>query len=158
MKICHVTSVHKWDDIRIFRKECVAAAGAGFDVTLIAVNASEGLHEGVKVVSVKYNAGGRLKRMMETVNLVYQKALEVNADVYHLHDPELLRICDKLLAKGKKVVYDSHEDLPRQILDKNWIPSLFRNMISRLAERYENRKCSRLTAVVAATPPANEPP
>jgi glycosyltransferase involved in cell wall biosynthesis len=152
MKICHVTSVHKWDDIRIFRKECIAAAEAGFDVTLVAVNSGEGVHQGVNVVSVPYTNSGRLKRMLESVNKVCDKALEVNADVYHLHDPELLRISSRLLAKGKMVIYDSHEDLPRQILDKNWIPSLFRNLISRLAERYENRKCSKLTAVVAATP------
>lgn len=152
MKICHVTSVHKWDDIRIFRKECIAAAEAGFDVTLVAVNASEGVHHGVKVVSVSFIKSGRLKRMLDSVNMVCEKALEVNADVYHLHDPELLRISSRLLSKGKKVIYDSHEDLPRQILDKNWIPSFFRGMISRIAERYENKKCSRLTAVVAATP------
>ncbi|GAB4149473.1 MAG: glycosyltransferase family 4 protein [Bacteroidia bacterium] len=152
MKICHLTSVHKWNDVRIFEKECVSAAAAGFDVTLVAVNADEGVHRKVKVVSVPAQQGGRLKRMLGTVNAVYEKALEVNADVYHFHDPELLRISDKLLRKGKKVIYDSHEDLPRQILDKTWIKPFLRKIISAAVEYYENKKASRLTAVVAATP------
>ncbi len=35
MKICHITSVHSRYDTRIFVKECVSLAKAGYDVTFL---------------------------------------------------------------------------------------------------------------------------
>lgn len=153
MKVCHLTSVHKWNDVRIFEKECVSLSKAGFEVSLISVNGENGIYHGVHVLSVSSKASGRFSRMTQTVDEVYQKALEVDADVYHFHDPELLRIGKKLQKKHrKKVIYDSHEDLPRQILDKGWIPFLLRKTISRLIENYEDKIASQLSGIVAATP------
>ena len=151
-RICHLTSVHKWNDVRIFEKECVSLAKAGFDVSLIAVNCKPGKFEGVNIISVNIADAGRLKRMTGIVNAVFQTAVKVNADLYHLHDPELLRIARKLKKLGKKVVYDSHEDLPRQILDKTWITPLIRKSVAGITEKYEDRVAARLDGVVAATP------
>jgi glycosyltransferase involved in cell wall biosynthesis len=64
----------------------------------------------------------------------------------------LLRISGKLLRLGKKVIYDAHEDLPRQILAKGYLPGFSRKLISYVVEKYENKKVRKLTAVVAATP------
>jgi len=50
--------------------------------------------------------------------------------VYQLHDPDLLPIGNKLKSLGKKVIFDSHEDVPQQIKDKEWIPKILRNLIS----------------------------
>lgn len=150
--ICHLTSVHKWNDVRIFEKECVSLAKAGFKVSLIAVNGKTGKQEGVDVISVDVPNAGRLKRMTKVVNEVYRAALNTGADIYHLHDPELLRIAGKLKKLGKKVVYDSHEDLPRQILDKTWINRLIRSSVSGITERYENSVASKADGIVTATP------
>jgi glycosyltransferase involved in cell wall biosynthesis len=90
--------------------------------------------------------------MTKTVNQVLEKALEIDADIYHFHDPELLKIVKKLKRKGKKVIYDVHEDLPRQILAKHWIPIVFRKAISFVTEKYENRRGSTCDGIVAATP------
>ena len=153
MKVCHLTSVHKSNDVRIFEKECVSLAKNGFDVTLIAVNCDEGIFDGVKVISVNYTPKNRFERMIKTVNKVYDAALKIDADIYHFHDPELLRIGLKLQKRhNKKVVYDSHEDLPRQILDKTWINTMIRKFVSQILERYENRIARKLSGVIAATP------
>lgn len=153
MKVCHLTSVHKWNDVRIFEKECVSLANAGFDVSLIAVNAEAGIVNSVNVISIQADASSRLGRMTSTVKKVYEAAIKVDADIYHFHDPELLRIGIKLQKKHhKKVVYDSHEDLPRQVLDKLWIPVLFRNLISRKIEKYESRIAKQLSGIVTSTP------
>ena len=35
-RVCHVTSVHPADDIRILHKECVSLSNAGYEVYLVA--------------------------------------------------------------------------------------------------------------------------
>ena len=69
-----------------------------------------------------------------------------------LHDPELLRIAVKLKKKGKKVIYDAHEDLPRQILSKEYLKPIVRKLISSRIEKYENKVAKKLDVIVTATP------
>ncbi|XOV67136.1 MAG: glycosyltransferase family 4 protein [Fluviicola sp.] len=154
-KVAHLSSVHKDRDIRIFRKECTSIAnypaqeGVSFEVHLVLANVEARSENGVQIHSVE-GGGNRLKRMLKTVNNVYKKAIEIDADIYHLHDPELLRIAMKLKRRGKKVVYDAHEDLPRQIMGKDYLR--FKGVISKAMERYEDRIVRKLDAVVTATP------
>lgn len=151
MKICHLTSVHKSSDIRIFHKECVTLTKISKEVHLIAPQAMNQELSGVHIHGVNhYNS--RLKRMTETVREVYKKALEIDADIYHFHDPELIPIGKKLKKKGKIVIYDVHEDLPRQIYNKTWIPKLLRKVISQVVESYENSSSKKFDLIVAATP------
>ena len=153
-RICHFTSVHAWNDIRIYKKMCVSLAKNGFEVILIAPNAEEGIHEGVQVISVPAETGSRLKRVLKTAKLVYQKALEVDADLYHFHDPELLRFGKKLAKKGKKVIYDSHEDVPADILYKDWIKSsLLRKLVSKVYNFYEKRIIRKLAGIISVSEP-----
>ena len=58
----------------------------------------------------------------------------------------------RLKRKGKKVVYDVHEDLPRQILSKYYIRQGLRVLIANGIERYENYVARNVDMVVAATP------
>jgi glycosyltransferase involved in cell wall biosynthesis len=83
---------------------------------------------------------------------VLAHALSVNADIYHLHDPELLPIGMKLKKLGKKVLFDSHEDVPKQILGKHYLHPLLSKFISKFYAFYENYACSRFDGIVAATP------
>jgi glycosyltransferase involved in cell wall biosynthesis len=153
LKICHLTSVHKADDIRIFHKECSSLAkNENFDVSLIAVNCESKRVNNVSIISVACEFKSRTERIYKASRLVYQKALEVDADVYHFHDPDLLFYGLKLHKKGKKVIYDSHEDVPRQILGKHWIPKPFRLLISKVYETFENYICKRLDFIVVSTP------
>lgn len=152
IKVCHFTSAHPADDIRIFHKECVSLSRAGYDVYLVAANAEERVEQGVKIVSASVPRSGRISRMIKTSKATYKKALSLDADVYHFHDPELLRFALRLKRKGKKVIYDAHEDVPRQILAKFWIPKLFRKLISVCFEWYEDYVAKRVSAVVVSTP------
>lgn len=150
-KVCHMTSAHGPEDVRIFKKECVSLAKAGYDVTLIERGDSYG-KEGVHIVGIGQVTGGRLKRMLCASRQVYKMALEVDADIYHFHDPELLPYGRKLKKAGKKVVFDSHEHTAEAILEKTWIPGLVRSAVYSAYSWYQRFVCSKLDAVVSVTP------
>ena len=152
INICHFTSVHKADDIRIFHKECVSLAKNNFEVTLVAPNCVSQVLNGVKIIGVESKTTGRISRMRQTTRKIFETVKNIDADIYHFHDPELLPYGKKLIKMGKKVVYDVHEDVPRQILGKPWINKLIRKFISRTFEKYENRIASQLSGIAAATP------
>ncbi|MDB5053866.1 MAG: family 1 glycosyl transferase [Bacilli bacterium] len=152
MKICHLTSVHPYNDIRIFVKECRSLASTGHEIHLIATNAPAGIQDRVQVHNVQPTKNGRWTRMLKTTWALYQKALEINADVYHFHDPELLPVGLLLKRKKKKVVYDVHEDVPRDILSKAWIYKPLRKVVAKIVESIENFAAKRVDAIVAATP------
>lgn len=148
--VCHVTSVHPWCDGRIFFKECISLSQC-YQVSLIAPNVDDVVKDGIMVFGVKLPQG-RLGRMLH-LNRVYQKMVEVDADVYHFHDPELLSLGIKIKQKqGKHIIFDSHEDVPSQILDKQWIPFVFRMSVSRLYSKLESRWLPQYDAVVSVTP------
>ncbi len=152
MKVCHITSVHKSNDVRIFHKECVSLAANNYEVILLVPNADCREQNGVKIIGVQVEESSRIKRFLKTSKMIYRKALEIDADIYHFHDPELIRFGLKLLKKRKKVIYDVHEDVPRQILEKHWIPSFLRKMIASVFEKYENRSAKKMSYIITATP------
>lgn len=156
LKICHFTSAHRPYDVRIFLKECTSLANAGFEVFLVAANCTEEEKNGVKIINVPVPDAGRIKRIINTAPRIYKKALSLNADIYHFHDPELLPYALKLIRKGKKVIYDAHEDLPRQISGKHWIPALFRKPVAAAVESYEDYVCKRLSCIITSTPAIRE--
>jgi len=152
MKICHITTAHPRYDVRIFQKECQSLAKEFSDVHLIVADGKgDEFNSGVNIHDIGKPAG-RKERFFKTGKIALTKALEINADVFHLHDPELLKISIKLKNSGAFVIYDAHEDLPRQILNKTYIPKFLRKHISAHVERYENKKVSKLGGIVAATP------
>lgn len=152
IKICHLTSAHKADDVRIFHKECSSLAKNGFDVYLVVANCEETLINGVHIINAKAPTSGRFTRILNTSRIVYKKALELNADIYQIHDPELLPYALKLKRKGKKVIYDAHEDVPKQILGKFWINKYLRTTVAMAFKKYENRVAKQLDYILTATP------
>jgi len=150
IKVCHMTSVHEWMDERIFLKQCVSLANHGFDVTLVAQGDTFD-ENGVHIVGIGNLPKSRIKRIYKTTNQVYKKALAVDADIYHFHDPELLPYGLKLKKHGKKVIFDSHEDVSEQIKNKTYLPAIFRTSFSFIYKKYEKYVCSRLDALVTVS-------
>lgn len=151
-RVVHLTSVHPRDDIRVFLKECRSLALRGHDVTLVVADGrGDELRDGVTITDVGRSAG-RLDRVFRATRWVYRKALELDADIYHLHDPELLPVGLKLKRRGKKVVFDAHEDVPKQILGKHYLPPRVRRILSWGVAHFERYACARFDGVVTATP------
>lgn len=154
LRIAHVTTVHPRRDVRILHKECASLAAAGHNVTMIV---ADGLGDercaAVDIIDVSAGADrGRIWRLLTRPRRALDRLLELRPEVAHLHDPELLTIAAALQSRGIKVIYDAHEDVPRQILTKHWIPGPFRKLVSIVWEFYENRTARRLDGVVGATP------
>lgn len=149
MKICHVTSAHDTDDVRIFEKECVSLAKKkSYQVYLVGPG-SDRLERNVSVVGVGNKPKGRINRMLSFSKIVISKALEIDADVYHLHDPELLLYVSFLKKKGKTVIFDSHEEYADQILSKEYLPKLVRKYVAWLYVKVENRACKGLDGAIS---------
>ncbi len=146
-KICHITSVHSHNDTRIFFKQCRSLYEAGYDVSLIVQHEKDETIDGIKILGIP-KPKNRRERMLHTTRQVYKRALECDADVYHFHDPELIPMGHKLKRRGKKVIYDSHEDYPSVILNKEWIPKPLRKLTSSFFSVYEKYICKSLDGVV----------
>ncbi len=150
IKVCHITTVHPSRyDVRIFEKECRSLAEYGFDVTLI-INDDlpDEIKHKVKIRSLGVKADSRIQRITVVKKEAYKEALMVGADLYHLHDPELLLIALKLKKRGKKVVFDSHEFTAAQIASKQYIPRMLRGIISSIYRALESICLSRIDGIV----------
>ena len=146
-KVCHVTSAHNSKDVRIFHKECVSLAKGGYDTYLVARGDSRE-EKGVHVVGTGEAPSSRIKRMVSFSKKVYLRALEIDAEVYHLHDPELLPYGLKLKKHGKKVIFDSHERYVEQIKNKTYLPKALRALASMAYGVCENYVLHRIDALV----------
>lgn len=151
--VCHMTSVHPANDIRIFHKQCVSLVEHGYEVHLVARGTLTPDPKGVihHVIPVSMREG-RLKRMIFRAWRTYCLAKGTNADLFHFHDPELLLYGLLLKYQGKTVIYDAHEDLPRDVMTKKWIPRLLRQSIAWMIEKMEHFIARRLDATITATP------
>lgn len=151
MKICHFTSAHPRGDVRVFYKQCTYLAKNGHDVTLIVAD-GKGNEEknGVKIIDIGNYRLNRFKRLTTAKKRIFQKAIEIQADIYQFHDPELLSVGKKLKKSGKKVVFDSHEDVPKQILYKTWLgPLRIRKIISKQYNKYEKKAVKKLDGLIS---------
>jgi len=151
MRVAHLTSAHPRFDTRIFVKQCCSLAKSYETYLIVADGNGNEVKEQVKILDVgKFN--GRKSRMLKAPHAVFEKALSLDAEIYHLHDPELIPIGLKLKKMGKKVFFDAHEDLPNQIMSKHYLNPVSKKIIAFLVKAYEKYACAKLDGVVSATP------
>jgi len=154
-RIVQITSAHSPYDTRIFHKECKSLATAGHEVTLLGTHSINQMVQGVMFRGVG-ESRGRVHRVTVKLIALCREAIRLNADVYHIHDPELLVLALLLRALGREVVYDIHEDLPRTFSYKKYLPQSMRGWLSRLIEPLENAAARCMSGLITATPTINK--
>jgi glycosyltransferase involved in cell wall biosynthesis len=148
MKVVHLTSVHSPGDPRIFHKQCRALAAAGLNVVLIAPCDENFVQDGVRVRCVTPRTS-RSQRLTRTLSSVLRAAWSERADIYHIHDPELIPVGILLRARGVPVIYDVHEDYVTGIRQKKYVPRMFRPVLASAAGMAERLSSSIFETVVA---------
>lgn len=147
MRVVHLTSLHRPDDVRIFLKECCSLARAGFEVHLVAPDASEEMREGVAVHSFEVPGGPRPLRIALRLWRAWRAARRLRPDICHFHEPELVPVALLLKRTGARAVYDVHEDHVSTQLYEPY--RLGKRLGFRLLETLARHTCD---GFVAATP------
>jgi glycosyltransferase involved in cell wall biosynthesis len=150
-RVAHMTSVHAPLDGRIFSRECRTLVQAGYDVVIVAAAGEDRIVNGVRIRAVPVPRN-RVGRLFVTAPAVLRAALRERCDVYHFHDPELIPYGLLLRALGKRVIYDAHEDVPKDVAGKRYIPRVLRRPSAWLAGLI-SRACTRaFDATIIAVP------
>ncbi len=146
LKICHVTNSHA-DSIPRILRECESAIRNDMSPYIV-LQGNSFEKDGISYVGVKLYKS-RLYRMIFTSKDLYKEAVKVDADIYQLHDPELLLYAIMLKKKGKVVIFDSHEFYGVQIEIKEYIPLGIRKLIAKAYRSFETWVCKKIDAVIA---------
>ena len=151
-KICHLTTVHPRYDTRIFHKECVSLSKAGYEVYLVVADGKgDEQINGIKILDIG-KPKNRKHRVLNFSKKAYKKILQLDCDLVHFHDPELIPIGLKLKKLGKKVIYDIHENIPEQIMYKHYIPKPFKPLLSEFIDKWESRAIKKFSYNIVADP------
>lgn len=106
----------------------------------------------IRIIDTGPRPSGRLARMTLGVFRMWRAARSLRPRLVHFHDPELIPLGMILKCFGHQVVYDVHEDLPRQVLTKYWLPAFARRPVSWIASAMEWLAACVFDAIVTATP------
>ena len=154
LQTLHLASAHAAGDPRIFQKECRTLARAGHRVGFVVPHTRDETRDGVRILSVPLPTSGR-DRLTHTTRAVVRRALaeaEGPETVFHVHDAELLPLALGLALRGRRVVYDAHEDTPRQVQHWAWVPRALRPLVGGTYAALERVAGRRFAGIVAATP------
>ena len=151
--ICHISTVHKLFDNRIFFKECISLSEEGYITHLLISNKKNTEIKKIKISKLPLWKN-RIIRFLIKDLIALAKALRINADIYHIHDPELLWygwIIRKIFKK--KVIYDVHEFVREQIENKGWLKRIhLSKLFSRLYVMLEKYLIKSFNAIILAVP------
>ena len=145
--IVHITTVHPRRDTRIFYRECLSVNKHGYKCVLIVADGmGDEVFEGINIVDIG-KTPNRLNNLFKSYFRILNKVKELKPAVVHFHDPELIFVGARI--KNIPVVFDIHENIPSQILDKPYIPKIFRQPISFCYKQLENFLIKRFHLVLA---------
>ena len=130
MDIIHVSNVHKFDNYRVFLREIQTLADNGYSINYISPDDSECKYPNVVFHSVN-GEESEFKRAIFVGFRIFKKVIQFHKNsIIHFHSPEWLPYAFLLKLLGRKIIYDVHEDVPRQIYTKVWLSLPFKIVLS----------------------------
>ena len=165
MRVVHIGQEHSEDDIRIVRKECATLISEGIEAIYI-TQQKEKRYSGEKICGVSVYTYEPYKMKIDIPILTWRLnrffsrrramklAISLNASVFHIHEVELYQIARYLKKRGKKLIFDQHEDSPGQryqIEFERYHSSSFAKASSRIANYQEKSMVRNSDLVIAAS-------
>lgn len=126
--IVMMTTAHPAMDVRIFHREARTLTEAGLRVCIVGRNDKSENVDGVWIEALP-----RYRNRLHRLRLgwsAFQAGLKLGGKLFIFHDPELFWVALLLSFSRHKVVYDCHENLPSQVLQKDWIPGFLRRVLA----------------------------
>jgi len=151
IRICHISTIHSASSNRILEKQCKSLSHAGYEVYYLVQGEKSIETDGVKIMALP-RPKNRFERMTKTLIKAYETALVLDAEVYHIHDPELIILGILLKIRRKRVIYDVHEDYKVALIHKKWIPPYLRTIVVECVVLAEWLSGRLFDGIVAATP------
>ncbi len=166
--IVHIGRYHRKDDIRIFCKECVALKEAGYQVSYMTSDIYGDQEtfesEGIRIcfysnaslqIHIRHLFLKGIFVRSHQLNKIAESVIQMQPDVIHVHEYEALPLVWKILKRNRniKLVYDIHEDNPRQIGEwyrKNH-GKLTAWIVEKIVQARENGIIKRAVFVIVAT-------
>jgi glycosyltransferase involved in cell wall biosynthesis len=145
-----LTTVHRATDDRIFHREAKTLVESGLSVCVMGPHDKSGLIDGVWVDALPVQDCRRRRFALGWV--VLQKCIRTNSKLFLFHDPELFGVGLILRLLGRHVIYDCHENLDLQVLQKTWIPEWARKSTAATVRITEWLLSRLLSGVIAASP------
>lgn len=130
--ICFVTTVHPFEDIRIYHKEIKSLINNGYKINYIVKNPNE--YKSSRELRI-YSLAGKNTLAGRIFNnaLALLFSLKSKSTIFHIHDPELI-ILGIILKVGfrKTIIYDIHELYFNSLLYKSYLPYYLAKIVSKV--------------------------
>lgn len=155
LQLVHLSTVHPRNDTRIFIKEVhTLSSELAKDVSLVVADGfGDSRQPGHPAI---FDLGklpvSRFKRAVIGNFRAFVFLSRTKPQLVHFHDPELIPLGVLLRLCGCQVIYDVHEDVPRQTMSKHWIPIIFRLPVATAITAMEWLAGKVFSGFVPATP------
>lgn len=153
--VIHLSTVHSALDSRILEREARTLSEAGYRLSVIARHPARETLNGIDIVPVR-TSRTRFDRLIVSPWSALRQCLALKPNIVHIHDPELIPVGLVLRLLRRTVIYDVHEDLPKQIIHKDWIPRVLRTKLGGAIAWLEPLPLRRFNLVVVVSPPVRD--
>jgi len=127
-KIAHLTASRDPFSARTFAQS-KGAVRDGFEVVIVAPHHADEARDGVQVRALP-RVRGRLDRITRVCFLCTRRGMAERADIYHLHEPDMVPWGLFLRLLGRRVIYDVHEDYVTATVARPWLPDWARPLLA----------------------------